>query len=104
MSATYTKLRSGEWGIRVQGAAKEGQTYSVTKKSGETKQERVSKVVFTGSGVSLCAIAESAPSRSVSYARHPATSPRGRWSGCSCGSREDNPRDSDCAQCRFDNE
>ena len=29
--------------------------------------------------------------------------PRGRWSGCSCGSIEDRPRPSDCEQCQFDN-
>lgn len=42
----------------------------------------------------------SAPSRSQ-YARR---SGGGRWTGCSCGSREGNPRDSDCAQCQYDNE
>jgi hypothetical protein len=32
------------------------------------------------------------------------SSPRGRWSGCSCGSIDGHPRASDCAQCRFDSE
>ena len=27
---------------------------------------------------------------------------RGRWTGCSCGSLEDQPRDSDCESCRHD--
>jgi hypothetical protein len=31
-------------------------------------------------------------------------SPRGRWTGCSCGSREGNPRNSDCWTCRHDSE
>lgn len=26
----------------------------------------------------------------------------GRWTGCSCGSIEDRPRDSDCASCQHD--
>lgn len=29
---------------------------------------------------------------------------RGRWTGCRCGSREGESRESDCAQCRYDNE
>jgi hypothetical protein len=28
----------------------------------------------------------------------------GKWTGCSCGSREDTPRPSDCSDCRFENE
>lgn len=30
------------------------------------------------------------------------SSARGAWTGCSCGSREDNPRPSDCASCQHD--
>jgi len=26
----------------------------------------------------------------------------GTWTGCSCGSRAENPRDSDCASCQHD--
>lgn len=37
--------------------------------------------------------------RASTYRR---SSPRGRWTGCSCGSREDNPRASDCASCQHD--
>jgi hypothetical protein len=29
--------------------------------------------------------------------------PRDKWSGCSCGSIDGQPRRSDCARCRFDN-
>jgi hypothetical protein len=32
------------------------------------------------------------------------TRPRGKWSGCSCGSIDGHPRPSDCETCRFDNE
>jgi hypothetical protein len=56
MSATYTKLRSGEWGVRVEGAARAGQTITVRKKDGSTKTETIEKVVWTGNGVSLCAV------------------------------------------------
>lgn len=30
--------------------------------------------------------------------------PRGRWTGCSCGSIDGQPRKSDCWQCRHDSE
>lgn len=61
-SATYTQLRDGSWGIRVQGEAKVNQSVVVAKKDGTTKMETVAKVLWTGrdskSGatVSLCAI------------------------------------------------
>lgn len=57
--ATYTKLKSGEWGIRVEGSAREGQTVTVRKKDGTTKQEKIVKVVWSGNGISLCAIHQS---------------------------------------------
>lgn len=61
-AATYTKLRSGEWGVRVIGGARQGQTLTVQKKSGETKRETVGRVLWTGSDsrtgqiMSLCTI------------------------------------------------
>lgn len=56
--ATYTKLKSGEWGVRVDGTAKAGTTVAVKKKDGTTKSERIVKVVWSGNGISLCAIAQ----------------------------------------------
>ncbi|MCI0488950.1 MAG: hypothetical protein L0229_20350 [Blastocatellia bacterium] len=58
--ATYTKLKSGEWGIRVEGenAAKKGDSVTVTKKDGSTKSETVKAVLWTGNGITLCAIAQ----------------------------------------------
>ena len=56
MSATYSKLKSGEWGIRVQGTVKAVDVVTVTTKSGEVKTETVAKVVWTGQGVTLCAV------------------------------------------------
>jgi hypothetical protein len=63
MAATYTKLQSGEWGIRVTGSVTPGAKVVVTKKSGETKEETVGKVVWAGNGISLCTITASAPAR-----------------------------------------
>lgn len=55
-TATYAKLQSGAWGVRIQGQAKAGQEVTVTKRSGETKRETIAKVVWSGNGISLCAI------------------------------------------------
>lgn len=56
MSVTYTKLKSGNWGIRSTEALQEGQVVTVTKKNGETKTEAVDKVVWSGNGVWLAAV------------------------------------------------
>lgn len=53
---TYTKLRSGEWGLRIQGSARVGQAITVTKKSGETKTEYVRNIIWAGNGITLAAI------------------------------------------------
>lgn len=58
--ATWTKLRSGEWGVKVQGSARKGQSITVQKKSGETSTVTVEKVVWSGNGVSICAVARKA--------------------------------------------
>lgn len=60
MSATYQKLRSGEWGVRVVGAKpREGDQVTVKKKDGTTKVETIAKVVFTGEhNVHICAVTQ----------------------------------------------
>jgi len=58
MAATYTKLKNGEWGIRCEGAARKGDLITVTKKSGETKNETVTQVLWSGNGITLCAISQ----------------------------------------------
>jgi len=68
-TATYTKLRSGDWGIRVQGSVEAGAVLTVTKKSGEAKAETVAKVVWSGNGITLCAIGQSARPTSASNGR-----------------------------------
>lgn len=54
--ATYTKLKSGGWGVRVVGTAKAGDRVTVTTKAGVKKVETVTAVVWSGNGVTLCAI------------------------------------------------
>lgn len=48
MKASYTKLKSGDWGVRVVGEKPDvGATITVTKKDGATKTETVEKVVWS---------------------------------------------------------
>lgn len=66
MSVTYTKLRDGSWGLRGPATQlKPGAVVIATKRSGETKQEKVGRVLWTGNGVAMATIAgsSSAPSR-----------------------------------------
>lgn len=100
MKATFTKLKTGEWGVRVEGTPTVGQEISVTKKSGEVSTVLVSKVVWEGTNpeghaLSLCEIEakqSTQPNRTYyrKYASNRKTCPM-------CGSRECsrawNPRD-----------
>lgn len=62
MRITYRQLKDSTWGIAVEGGTVGvGATVTVTKKSGETKQETVAKVLWQGTTQSgqpgcLCAI------------------------------------------------
>lgn len=63
--ATYTKLQSGDWGLR--GTPSEltaGAVVTVRKSNGETKRETVGRVVWTGNGVSIATIVSKASSSS----------------------------------------
>lgn len=70
INATYAKLRSGDWGIRSTAALRAGDSIAVTKRDGSTKTETVAKIVFTGGGVTLAAIASGAPASSPSRFAH----------------------------------
>lgn len=79
-NATYTKLRDGSWGIRVEGEKPVvGQVIIVRKKSGETRNETVKAVLWSGDGVNLCSI----KSGDSETARKPA----GREMCAECGQR-----------------
>ena len=96
MAVTYQKLKSGEWGIRVEGrAVREGQTVTVRKRDGSTKQETVKRVVWSGAGVVLCAVGGGSSSGS-SYT--PRAGRRGRSGDCPrCGGNESNQVE--CGEC-----
>lgn len=53
---TYTKLRSGTWGIKVVGTAVAGQVVTVTTKAGATRSETVATIVHSGPAYTLCTI------------------------------------------------
>jgi len=53
--ATPAKLRDGTWGARVQGTATPGTEIEVTTKSGKTWRATVTRVLWTGDGITLCA-------------------------------------------------
>lgn len=59
MSATYTKLKSGDWGIRSASPLREGESVVVRKKDGSSRTETVTKVLWSGDGVWLAAVARS---------------------------------------------
>lgn len=60
-AATPTKLRSGEWGAKVQTAdIREGQAVEITTKGGKSWVATVTKVVWRGDGVAIVATGQRA--------------------------------------------
>lgn len=56
-TATYTKLRSGEWGLRVVGdKPRVGQPIHVEKKDGTVKTESISEIVWSEGETHLCSL------------------------------------------------
>lgn len=48
MAATYQKLKSGDWGVRVAGdKPREGESITVKKRDGSVKAETIDKVVWS---------------------------------------------------------
>lgn len=62
---TYSKLHDGSWGVRVQGVAKNGDVVVVQKRNGQSTRETVDRVIWAGSGVSLCSLVRSQPQGST---------------------------------------
>ena len=95
--ATYAKLKNGDWGVRVQGVTTVGATVQVTKRDGSSKTETIAKVLWSGEGISLCAIRPTAVSRPI-VSR--ATSRSAGWHGNGCAACR--AAGDWCAQCAFD--
>jgi hypothetical protein len=56
--ATWTKMRDGNWGLRVEGDVKAGDVVLACTKSGKKTRESVGSVVWAGNGISLCTLGE----------------------------------------------
>lgn len=102
MSASYTKLKSGDWGVRVTGTARVGDRVTVITRAGERKEETIEKVIWTGNGVSLCSVVSKKKTASAPAGR--VGTLYGRRTGCACGSIEGQSRSNDCYTCRLDND
>lgn len=106
-AATFAKLRDGSWGLRVAGAVSPGEVVTAVTKDGRREEKRIGLVLCqaTSTQPALCSIADST-ARSASSATRRSGS-RGRRTGCSCGSREDEsgnliPSDRNCSSCEHD--
>ena len=109
INATPAKLRNGTWGARVRGTVAVGALLTIQTQAGKTWQATVSSIVWSGEGVTLVS------TQSADRAPAPSSSPRsqgrngraGKWTGCSCGSREDScgdliPSSRNCSSCEHD--
>lgn len=101
-NTTYTKLRSGEWGIRSTTRLVSGMHVTVSKRDGSAKMETVDRVVWSGGGVWLASVKRDAPSAP------PSSRPRTFSRGCrGCGGpvvsvSYHRAMDGYCGSCAFD--
>jgi hypothetical protein len=60
ITATFTKLRNGDWGVRVARAdgymPKAGEYVAVTKRDGSKTMKAIGRVVWSNDEVALCTI------------------------------------------------
>ena len=63
-TARPTKLRNGDWGARVEGTVRKGDTITITTKSGKSWDATVTRVIWTDSGVSIVSTASTSKSKS----------------------------------------
>jgi hypothetical protein len=82
-TGTYTKLRTGEWGVRIVGQAPVvGQVVMVQKRNGETKEEAIGGIVWSGGGVTICSITRAANEKSSNGGRYGTARARRAWRPC----------------------
>ena len=91
MEGTWTKLRSGEWGARVETTSLTmGAKLTMRRKDGATSVVTIDKIVWQGQGVSVCAVSKSAAPKKertgCSYCCRTATRTAQIWEDCPyCG-------------------
>lgn len=76
-AVTFSKLRSGAWGLRSEVELAPGAVVTVTRRDGSTSEQVVANLVFAGGGVYLYATADRATNRPA--ARRATSS---RWRPC----------------------
>lgn len=89
LNATPTKLRSGAWGARVEGEPTVGDKVTITTRGGKSWEAEVSRVLWTGDGVALCATKSldrpaRAPRVVNGYSTRYYRAPRGRCEDAPC--------------------
>jgi hypothetical protein len=105
-TATYTKLKSGAWGLRIVGSfrVQAGDRVTVSKRDGSKKEETVGAVLWSGDGVVLCSI-ESTGSlrrdRPAAPAARPAVRKYRKGQDCPCCGSEPLDAQLHCWECGF---
>ncbi len=56
MDCSYSKLKNGDWGIRVLGEANSGDVLSVVTKAGKVTSAVAGRLIWSGEGVQLWTI------------------------------------------------
>lgn len=84
MPITYSKLKTGNWGLRSTTALTEGASVTVVKKSGDTKSERVGRLVWRSDdgSVFLYACADEGRAPGSNGARSARRGPPRDWRPC----------------------
>lgn len=78
VNATYTRLRTGAWGLRAVGVIAPGQQVRVTTRDGRSKFETVGQIVFAGDGITVATTARDGEMRPVQPVEMPAPMPVGQ--------------------------
>jgi hypothetical protein len=97
--ATWTKLKNGDWGLRISGGApvRPGMTVVAVSRDGRKSDVAVSRVVWSGNGVTIAAVRGQGEGRSQGHEQHRRS---GGWGRCeACGHSAHECADLDCA-CR----
>jgi len=88
-SVTWTKLKSGEWGIRSTSELRTGGSVTVSRRDGTKSDVTVDRKIWSGDGVWLYSIRKAAPSRetSPSHSRSRHRDQYDRYYCTECGDR-----------------
>lgn len=85
-AVTYSRLRSGEWGVRGPAAKlAAGYRVTVTRRDGTTSEVVIGRILWTGDGVALATIEYSSSSSSSSSSRSSSRSSRAGGTCDECG-------------------